>query len=231
VVWHDYIFGQDHIVHAAVWFTDDGQNFRYSYLGGASFDFMKGTVLDVNASRTRGIVTMTVPPGHGVGIGDVLLVDTVDAGFDGLGTVSAVGPVSVSYPSPGPDSVVGGPGTAQNLDGVTPYWVRTRIVGRTLGVKVWPDGQPEPPWDDRVHVRVFEDTPRLGPAGPGRAGVLAGHIEGGDRVEYGPIEFSSLDNGSASPLPVTTPTANDLEAMKTVTGGTRLPVVAAGSVP
>jgi hypothetical protein len=231
VAWHDYVFGQDHIVHAAVWFTDDGQNFRYAYLGGAAFDFMKNTTLDVNASRTSNVVTLTVPPAHGVEAGDTLIVDTVDAGFDGVATISAVSPTSVTYSDPGPDTVLGGPGTAQNLDGVAPYWVRTQIVGRTFAVKVWPDGQPEPPWTDPVHVRVFEDSNRVGPAGPGRAGILAGHIDRGASVAYGPVEFSSLDGQGPAPLDPTRPTAADVAAMRTVTGGSGLPVVAAGSVP
>jgi hypothetical protein len=231
VVWHDYVFGQDQMVHAAVWFSNGGTNFRYTYLGGAAFDFMKSTVATVDATRTANVATLQVNPGHGVDVGDTMVVDVVDASFDGVAKITGVGPASVSYADPGPNTMTGGPGTSQNLDGVAPYWVRSRVVGRTLAIKVWPDGQPEPPWADPVHVRVFEDSARVGPSGAGKAGILAGHIRGGASVEYGPVEVTSLDGTSPSPLDATTPTAADRVAMLTVTGDAGLPVIANGQVP
>jgi hypothetical protein len=194
VVWHDWGFGQDQNMYVAVWTSEAGAgpNLQISGIGTAAFDGLTDTVDVSDATRTDGTVTARVPAGHGVKVGDRLVVSLADATFSGVHDVVAVGDTWVRYAAAGSDATSGG-GTLRDLDQVMPYWVHAKVVGTTLSVKVWRDGRPEPAWGDPEWSRTFTDTTGVGPVGPGYDGIYAGHTSAGGYVEYGSVEIFSLD--------------------------------------
>ena len=239
MVWHDYVYGQDQIVHAAVWTSDvdAGPDLQITYLGSAAFDGLTKIVNVSDSSRAAGVVTITVPDGHGLLVGDRLL-ENLDDGTFGVVELTAVGDTWAQFDQAGEDTPSGGGGTVQDLDQVMPYWVHAKLVGTTLAYKVWPAGEPEPAWDDPTWVRVFEDTDQVGPVGEGYDGIYAGHIRNETFVEYGPVDIFSLDPPPGPATAAAPParigrraTPSDPAAVRARTDHAGLPRVHAGSSP
>lgn len=57
----------------------------------------EGSFLVTNKVLTSNVATLTIGAGHGLLVGDTILVQGVDAVFDGTYTVSAVAATTVSY--------------------------------------------------------------------------------------------------------------------------------------
>jgi len=81
-----------------------------------------------------------------------------------------------------------------------PWDLCARVVGATLSLEVWVDGQSQPPWGDTSHG----GTVNL-PAGwvyPGTAGFYTGHLQPGDRAVFshltaGPVDDTPMPAGAA----------------------------------
>jgi hypothetical protein len=71
---------------------------------------------------------------------------------------------------------------------IDPYWLASRLEGRTISAKIWRIGEAEPPWSAGA---THNDPPGLAtPTAPidvGFPGVMVGHVEGGQSVEFGRI--------------------------------------------
>jgi hypothetical protein len=80
-----------------------------------------------------------------------------------------------------------------------PYWLKSRLIGSKLSVKVWRQYDPEPDWGDPVAVFTCDfaganvPTPgALYPDQPGYCGVLGAHIRNTRYFEYGSFSARKL---------------------------------------
>ncbi|MCU1426688.1 MAG: hypothetical protein JWL83_688 [Actinomycetia bacterium] len=228
VIWHDYSYGQDQLIHVAAWFADGVHSLQFTQFGAASFDDLSVVRSVTGASRTSGVTTLAMANTDGIRVGDTLSVSLTDTSYSGVVTVTAVTPTSLQYQQVAPDDAVGSTGSVQDLDAVMPYWVRVQLVGHTISLKVWTAGTPEPSWSDSAHTRVFDDVNGVGPTGAGLDGIYAGHLFAGNFAEFGQLDILPISS-SSSAAPASRPSTADQRAAQTLTGKSALPVVVRGS--
>ncbi len=83
-----------------------------------------------------------------------------------------------------------------------PYWVKSKLVGSKLHVKVWRYSDVEPDYSDPNYGAVFDFSPggandpgsaARSPVEPGFCGLVGAHLRNGRFIEYGTFEARSLD--------------------------------------
>jgi hypothetical protein len=194
IAWEDVTFGQPHIINVGLWQADgttlilNSTNTNFTATGLLKY------VQVTNSVRSSNVVTLTVPQGHGIVAGDSLGVDLTDNTFDGPAfVVTSVTPTTIVY-SQTASGASGATGTCYSVNHIFPYWVKTRLVGNTLSVKVWSYGDAESDWGDPA--RAFSWTWSSGtitpPSGAGLTGIYAGHIGNGRFVDFGYTAFTKL---------------------------------------
>lgn len=87
--------------------------------------------------REFNVVNLTVPTGHGISKGDIIVVDVVDATYDGTFTVLGVKATSISYRLVAADDVASGAGTVTFTPNAV-YLNRARGIGyfRKVSLKI-----------------------------------------------------------------------------------------------
>lgn len=81
-----------------------------------------------------------------------------------------------------------------------PFWLKTKLVGTVLSVKVWPLGETEPPWTDDNFVGTFDTSgdndpsPNISaaPTGSGYCGLVSAHLRSSAYLEFGEVTFRQL---------------------------------------
>lgn len=87
-----------------------------------------------------------------------------------------------------------------------PYWVKSRLIGSKLWIKVWRELDVEPDWSNAAHVSEYDfqgandpdaddDYPADGalyPTAPGKCGLVGAHIRNTRYLEYGKTTFRKL---------------------------------------
>lgn len=88
-------------------------------------------------ARLGRVVTLTVPTGHGVSVGDNVVVDLTDATYDGTFTVKSVTATTIIYDQRAADDVSSGSGTITFTPN-TVYLNKVRGIGyfRKMGLKI-----------------------------------------------------------------------------------------------
>lgn len=154
-----------------------------------------------SSSRTTNVVTLVVSGGHDCKAGDLISVKNGSLDVD-ITTITSVTPSSIVFTFNGGDNATLGSGWAGNQSLVAPMFIRARMIGATLTVKLWRVTDGEPSWMDPSAVVRFVDTGALsvgqGPAS-GAVGLMCNHHSGGAADDWGRIQISRV------PTPVTWP--------------------------
>lgn len=151
-----------------------------------------------------------VTPGdHGFNIGDMVSVDIIlDATF-GVATPTAIagvgnGMVQIIDAESGANvtskyengTIIGSSIHGQRY---WPYWVKSRLIGSKLWVKVWRYRYPEPDWADSNAVFTADFAGANNPAPdalypdqPGRCGLVGNHLRNNRWFEYGYFSAKKL---------------------------------------
>lgn len=192
IAWQDIFFGSPHIINVGLW---EGTGSSMS-LNATSFvaTGLQRVHQVTNAVRASNVVTLTIPQGHGIQVGESLDATLTDSTFNGGGVVTSVTPTTVVYNQAGQPDASGATGSLYSRSQMFPYWLKSRLVGNTLYAKVWRYGAQESDWGDTTRAGSFtysSGTP--GPtSGPGHCGFFAGHIGNTHYVDFGQTIFTKL---------------------------------------
>lgn len=151
-----------------------------------------------------------VTPGlHGFSVGEMVIADALlDATFDEATPKAiagaAVGMIQIVDTEAGPNVTAkfeAGTITGSSIHGQKywPYWVKSRLIGSKLWVKVWRYLLPEPDWADPNAVFTADFAAANNPAPdalypdePGRCGLVGNHIRNNRWFEYGYFSAKKL---------------------------------------
>jgi hypothetical protein len=149
------------------------------------------------SSKTGTTVTLTLPRGHGVVVGDGIFVNCTSI-YDNSGTVTVVTERTVTYTSSASTAVdvpVGGPGILMDRNTIYPITVKTRLEGTVLRFKAWPhERMDEPSYSTVNNALMFVNT-GTNQAVAGESGIIVAHLATDvANVTLGPIEWENLDD-------------------------------------
>jgi hypothetical protein len=194
VAWHDMVTGIPTGVNVGVW-EGNGTIFTLRFSNAVLGVTPVPPFMVTSASRTADVVELVIPGAqpNGARVGDRVDVALSSTTLNTAGAIVTLvfGDV-VRFSLPGPDVAAtdGGIGfmTRSRPLGDFPYWLASRLEGRTLSAKIWRIGEAEPPWSDGVthHDPPGAATPTA-PVDVGFPGVMVGHLEAGQTVEFGRI--------------------------------------------
>jgi hypothetical protein len=194
IAWHDMVTGIPTGINVGVW-EGNGTTFTLRFSNVVLGVTPRPPFMVISASRTANVVELVIPGGqsNGIRVGDRVDVHLSSAGLNANGaTVTLVFGDVVRFNLPGPDVAAadGGIGfltRSRPLENF-PYWLASRLEGRTISAKIWRIGEAEPPWSaGATHSDAPGATSPTAPIDVGFPGVMVGHVEGGQSVEFGRI--------------------------------------------
>lgn len=201
IVRHDFTFGADYILAAELWRWPTGSTNALTIVAGAGNVGLPGlqrTVTATDAVRAGGTVTVSgLSPANGDPNGlvaghTVSATFAGDASYNGVFVVATAvaGATTATWAQAVADDPGAGAGTINDLDGVFPLTVESRLIGSTLAVRAWRTATQSPPaWGDENRSLIFRDTGGADPypARRGRCGLYMGHLAAG-AIEWGVID-------------------------------------------
>lgn len=191
IAWPDVTFTSPYIINIGIW-ASDGTNITLN-----SINFQATGLLKLHqvtaASRTSNVVTLTLPQGHGIQVGDSVGVDLTNDTFDGNFTVTSVTTTTIVY-SQTAANASGATGTVYSRAQIYPFWLKSRLIGNTLYAKAWRYDAPESDWGDTTRAGIFTYTSGspAAPTGVGSCGIFAGHMGNTRYVDFGETSFTKL---------------------------------------
>jgi hypothetical protein len=194
IAWQDIVFGLPYIINIGLWSADGTTLTLNSTNGNFTATGLTKTIYVSNAVRSSNVVTLTVNAGHGIVVGNSLIVDLSDNTFDGSAfQVTSVTTTTIVYNQTAANAS-GASGTCFSQNHIFPYWMKTRLVSNTLHVKVWRYGDPEADWGDSTRAMswTWSSGTVTPPSGAGLTGIYGGHIGNGRYVEFGETKFTKL---------------------------------------
>lgn len=202
--WHDILFTVDSIWNLNTWKTDAATRTTLtqgSANGNGNVDFPGiQRWYDIRASAKYGTtVTLIIDQGdsqigHGIVVGDAIVVDT--GLIQDSATVTAVDGTNITYTSGTSAAVpipVGGRGRMYSRRAIWPLKLCTELVGTTLRLEVWRLGKGQPDWSYEQNAARFINT-GVGSTGPGKSGLYFGHLATDTaNIVIGSVTWEALD--------------------------------------
>lgn len=211
IVWHDITLNLESYFNFDSWYADSGFGSSTSGMvqgsaatpntGGGSLELsgMRKIIAISASSKVGTTVTINLPYGHAVAVGDSCDIATTEI-IESL-TVTAISATTATFTSG--TSVtnpiyVGGRGTLRDYRSM-PFWVASRLEGVTLRAKAWPSSMDEPSWEDPAYAAKWTDAtsntnaPAAGVVG--QACIYNGHLGNltSSFTEWGEVNWRSLD--------------------------------------
>lgn len=193
VAWHDIITPLPAAINIGVWGGDGttGGFVQRSTNTPNTTVTARPTYPFTTSSRASNVVSLAIPGSFDIAIGDrVTVTDNATLNTTNAVVTLVFGSV-VQFTLAGADGASLGPGIVRRV-GPTPsdmpYWLASRVRGRTIQAKVWRIGETEPSWDSAItRTEAVDATAPVPSVGKGYNGVMVGHASGGETVSFGPI--------------------------------------------